>query len=138
MHHYEKTTKRVKIDLETIKTALAAAAADPAGRERWRDIEEHHLMLERRGGRVAWFFKSRSLTRKIGDVRKASYKAVDQLTPSDARAAAKRMLADLNKPPEDSAPAGAPGLDLGADGRGISERIGSETFRRPEGQVAKP
>lgn len=106
-HHYEKATKRVKIDLETIKTALAAAAADPAGRERWMDIEERHLMLERRGGRVTWFFKNRSLTRKIGDVRKANYKAADQLTPSDARAAAKRM-ADLKNPPEETAPAGAP------------------------------
>jgi hypothetical protein len=52
-------------------------------------------MLERRGTRVAWMLKDRDFTRKLGDVRSASYKATDQLTPSDARKEAEKKLADL-------------------------------------------
>ena len=88
-------THHVKIDIDTIKIALAAAAVNEPGRDRWMDTDERHLMLERRGDRVAWFVRNRDFTRKLGDVRKASYKATDQLTPSDARTAAKGMLADL-------------------------------------------
>jgi hypothetical protein len=61
------------------------------------DDEERHLMLERRGDRVAWFFKSRDFTRKLGDVLKASYKVTDQLTPSEARNEARELLDELRK-----------------------------------------
>lgn len=88
-------TYHVKIDIDTIRVALAAAAVNKAGRDRWMDTEERHLMLERRGDRVAWFVKNRDFTRKLGDVRKGSYKAADQLTPSDARREAAKQLTDL-------------------------------------------
>jgi hypothetical protein len=90
-------TFRVEIKHETIKTALAKAAADDAGRDRWIDKDEPHLMLERRGDRVAWYLKDRDFTRKLGDVLKASYKAVDQLTPTEARKEAAKQLWDLKK-----------------------------------------
>jgi len=101
-------TYHVKIGLDTIKDALAAAGIIGSGRDRWMDTEERHLMLERRDDRVAWFFKNRDFTRKLGDVRQASYKAKDQLTPSDARAAAKSLLTDLKDAPEEPASASVP------------------------------
>jgi hypothetical protein len=44
----------------------------------------------------------------LGDVRQASYQAKDQLTPSDARAAAKDMLDDLKKAPEQASSSSIP------------------------------
>jgi hypothetical protein len=99
------STKRVKIDIDTVKLALAKASESAPGRNRWMDREERHLMLERRDDRVAWFVKTRDFTRKLGDVRRASYKAKDQLTPSDARVAAKDMLEELKKELKGSASA---------------------------------
>jgi hypothetical protein len=91
----ELVTKRVKIDLDTVRVALAAAAANAPGRQRWVDTEEKRLLLERRADRVAWFAKNRNVTRKLGDVTKASYKAEGQLTPSEARKAAQTVFVEL-------------------------------------------
>jgi hypothetical protein len=90
-------TEHVEITLETIKQALAKAALGDKGRDRWIDTQNKHLMLERRGKTVSWYLKDRNYTRKLGDVLKASYKAADQLTPSDARKEADRLFAELKK-----------------------------------------